>query len=147
MVRRGLEPVDSEVAQQRLLALQDLQHAHTLDFHQSRVGDLTTILVEGPTSLARRAQTSARRRSGGGSGEPGATPSRRPGAGEPRMGRCPYNRVVNLAAGAPEAGSFARVRISGATPHSLLGEVLLGEVPPGEIEAGLELPLVQGGAR
>jgi tRNA-2-methylthio-N6-dimethylallyladenosine synthase len=100
-VRRGLEPADRETAQRRLVALQGLQRGLTLDAHRRRLGQRARVLVEGP--------------------------SRRGGA--QRTGRCEYNRVVNLlpAAGAgpppAEPGSLVEVRITGATPHSLLGEL------------------------
>jgi tRNA-2-methylthio-N6-dimethylallyladenosine synthase len=109
-VRRGLEPVDPETAQRRLVALQDLQRALTLRAHRERIGDRARVLVEGP--------------------------SRRGGA--QRAGRCEYNRVVNLPF-APEhppepSGAILEVRITGATPHSLLGALE-------SATSGLELPL------
>ena len=42
------------------------------------------------------------------------------------MGRCPYNRVVNLSASEPlSPGELLDVDIVGATPHSLLAQPLL----------------------
>jgi tRNA-2-methylthio-N6-dimethylallyladenosine synthase len=95
----ALEPtrgVPERVKQTRLEALQDLQRSLTLDAHRDRVGELTEILLEGP--------------------------SRR---GDQQTGRDPYHRVVNLCAAAPREalpGSFLPVRIVEATPHSLLAE-------------------------
>jgi tRNA-2-methylthio-N6-dimethylallyladenosine synthase len=92
------------VAQERLERLQGLQRTLTIGYHRSRVGSETEILVEGPS------------RKGGG-----------------LQGRDPQHRIVHLAAGAaPDArpGSLVRVRISEATPHSLLGETCAsGEDP------------------
>jgi tRNA-2-methylthio-N6-dimethylallyladenosine synthase len=109
-VRQGLEPVEPGTAQWRLLALQDLQRGLTLDAHRGRIGKRARVLVEGPS------------RRGGGQ----------------RAGRCDYNRIVNLlptngrSAAAP--GAIVDARITGATPHSLLGEVA-------SATKGLELPL------
>ena len=51
------------------------------------------------------------------------------------MGRCPYNRVVNLFdGGAATPGLFVDVDIVEATPHSLLGQPIGAPV-------ALELPL------
>jgi tRNA-2-methylthio-N6-dimethylallyladenosine synthase len=90
--------VPAAEAQDRLEALQDLQRSLTLDYHRSRVGDPTRLLVEGA--------------------------SRR--GGTQRSGRDPYHRVVNFAAtadGGPRPGSFADLVIVEATPHSLIGEL------------------------
>ena len=89
------ERVAPEVAQERLERLQGLQRRQTVSYHRQRVGDRTTILVEGP--------------------------SRRGGA--QLCGRDPYHRVVNVEVGdgvvAP--GDFLDVEIVEATPHSLIG--------------------------
>jgi tRNA-2-methylthio-N6-dimethylallyladenosine synthase len=91
------DEVAPEVAQARLERLQAQQREQTLAYHASRVGEEALVFVEGP--------------------------SRR--GGDQMTGRDPQHRVVNLDP-APghgvEAGSRLRVRIVGATPHSLLGE-------------------------
>jgi tRNA-2-methylthio-N6-dimethylallyladenosine synthase len=95
--RRRLEPVEAGVARERLERLQALQRELTFDAHRARVGTATRVLIEG-----------ASRRGGG-----------------QRSGRCPYNRVVNLCAPSSVAdGALVDVRITAATPHSLLGEAV-----------------------
>ncbi len=111
-LRRHPEPEAPETAQRRLVALQDLQRDLTLEAHRRRVGQRARVLVEGPS------------RRGGGQ----------------LTGRCEHNRVVNVlpapAGGAlPVPGTFVEVRITAATPHSLLAEV------EGAAK-GIELPLV-----
>lgn len=86
------DEVPADEAQERLVELQDLQRELTLDYHRSRVGTRTRILIEGAS---------------------------RRGSGQLR-GRDPYHRVVNLEADA-EPGSFLDVEIAEATPHSLIG--------------------------
>jgi len=91
------DPVPAALAQARLEALQALQRGLTFAAHQARVGTRTEIRLEGP--------------------------SRR--GGRQLSGRDPWHRVVNVLWGsgaAPPAGSFLPVRITGATPHSLVGE-------------------------
>ncbi len=97
------EAVDPAEAQRRLAALQSLQRGQTLDYHRSRVGESTTVLVEGRSARARRSQASAGQ----------------------WQGRDPQHRVVNAAHGthgAPEPGEIVEVRLVEATPHSLIGE-------------------------
>ena len=92
------DEVPEPVAQARLEELQSLQRGLTLAAHRAREGERTEILVEGP--------------------------SRRGGQ---ICGRDPYHRVVNVplyGAEPPEVGSLLEVRISEATPHSLIGERL-----------------------
>lgn len=95
-----LPEVSPDEAQGRLEALQTLQRALTLAYHQGRVGGETTVLLEGE--------------------------SRRGGQ---RMGRDPYHRVVNVPAPAagpsalPGPGARLEVEIVEATPHSLIGAV------------------------
>ncbi|MEE8556982.1 MAG: tRNA (N6-isopentenyl adenosine(37)-C2)-methylthiotransferase MiaB, partial [Myxococcota bacterium] len=92
-VRRGLLPVEPELAQRRLEELQALQRRLTLAHHSARVGSRTSVLIEGP--------------------------SRR--GGRQLKGRCPYNRVVNLSPAESLApGSIVAVQIVEATPHSLV---------------------------
>jgi tRNA-2-methylthio-N6-dimethylallyladenosine synthase len=97
-VRRGLRPIHPSEAQARLEELQAVQRRLTLAAHRARIGSLAEVLVEGES---------------------------RRGLGQ-RMGRCPWNRVVNFEAeGDPPApGCLVPVRITGATPHSLLGTAL-----------------------
>ena len=96
-VRRGLPPVPAEEAQARLLELQGLQRELTLAAHQARVGESVAVLVEG------------RSRRGGGQ----------------QQGRCPQNRIVNFSSERPLAPGFlTTLRITGASPHSLLGTPL-----------------------
>jgi tRNA-2-methylthio-N6-dimethylallyladenosine synthase len=89
--------VPGDVAQDRLEQLQQLQRSLTLAEHRRRVGDETTVLVNGE--------------------------SRR--GGDQRSGRDPYHRVVNFSApgGLFEIGALVPLRIVEATPHSLIGEV------------------------
>ena len=84
-----------EVAQARFEALQALLRELTWAAHRARVGELTSVLVTGP--------------------------SRR--GGTQLSGRDPYHRVVNFEAdeSAAAPGSLVCVRILAATPHSLLG--------------------------
>jgi tRNA-2-methylthio-N6-dimethylallyladenosine synthase len=92
------DAIDPEVAQARLERLQRLQRQLTLDYHRSRVGGTTEVLLTG-----------ASRRGGG-----------------QAAGRDPYHRVVNLAPGAESAGAVGElvpVEIVEATPHSLIGTV------------------------
>jgi tRNA-2-methylthio-N6-dimethylallyladenosine synthase len=111
-LRRHPEPAEPATAQRRLVALQDLQRDLTLEAHRRRIGQRARVLVEGPS------------RRGGGQ----------------RTGRCAYNRVVNVLPAPPGAaltapGTFVEVRITAATPHSLLAEVE-------SAATGTELPLV-----
>jgi tRNA-2-methylthio-N6-dimethylallyladenosine synthase len=94
--------VDPDVAQERLAALQERLRALTLAAHRARVGGRTQILIEGE--------------------------SRRGGQ---VMGRDPWHRVVNAAAGAapPQPGQVTPVRIVEATPHSLIGQLEVKEMP------------------
>jgi len=105
-LRRPADPVPAEEAQERLEELQTLQRDLTLRAHQSRVGELCQVLVEGES---------------------------RRGNGQ-KSGRCPYNRVVNFVTDPPlPSGSFAELEIVDATPHSLLGATpgaALGESLP-----------------
>jgi tRNA-2-methylthio-N6-dimethylallyladenosine synthase len=92
------DEVPAELAQERLLRLQDLQRDQTLAYHQSRVGEQVLVLIDGAS------------RHGGGQ----------------ISGRDLHHRVVNLdpadAGGQEiEAGTIVATRILEATPHSLLG--------------------------
>jgi tRNA-2-methylthio-N6-dimethylallyladenosine synthase len=95
------DPVAPELAQERLEELQALLHGLTLEAHRARVGQRTTVLVQGP--------------------------SRR--GGRQLSGRDPYHRVVNFQApeaAAVEPGSIQPVQLVEATPHSLIGELAQG---------------------
>ncbi|MEZ4330471.1 MAG: MiaB/RimO family radical SAM methylthiotransferase [Myxococcota bacterium] len=86
--------VSPEQAQERLVRLQTRQSERTLAYHRSRVGEVTRVLIDGPSRL---------------------------GDGQV-SGRDPHLRVVNLAAEvdpAPVSGDLVAVRITAATPHSL----------------------------
>jgi tRNA-2-methylthio-N6-dimethylallyladenosine synthase len=98
--RRGLLPVDADLAQARLERLQELQRTQTLAYARGRVGQRTRVLVEGSSPRH---------------------------AGQIR-GRCPYNRIVNFSAREALApGQLCEVELESATPHSLLGtHVVLG---------------------
>ena len=89
--------VAPELAQRRLVQLQDLQRGQTLSYHQTRVGEKTTVLIDGP--------------------------SRR--GGDQLAGRDLYNRVVNVDLEPGHGnlpGDELAVQIVAATPHSLLAE-------------------------
>jgi tRNA-2-methylthio-N6-dimethylallyladenosine synthase len=93
------DEVPAELAQDRLLRLQELQKSQTLTYHRSRVGETALVLVDGA--------------------------SRR--GGRQRSGRDLQNRVVNLDPGPDReilSGSVVAARIIEATPHSLLAEPL-----------------------
>ena len=89
--------VPPEVAQDRLLRLQELQKSQTLAYHQSRVGEDALVLVDGASRHG----------------------------GRQRSGRDLQNRVVNLDPG-PDLeilpGAVVAARVVAATPHSLLAE-------------------------
>jgi len=113
--RRALVPIAPEEAQTRLEELQTLQRRLTLAAHRRRVGTRVPVLVEGQS------------RRGGGQ----------------QCGRCPQNRVVNFTCSEPvPAGRALEIYVSGATPHSLLGEVVAVARSGGSEKTPLELPLV-----
>jgi tRNA-2-methylthio-N6-dimethylallyladenosine synthase len=89
------DAVAPAVAQERLERLQALQRQQTLAYHRSRVGGKTEILVDGES---------------------------RQGGGQVR-GRDPWHRVVNcpFSGRGPAPGTWVRVEIREATPHSLIG--------------------------
>ncbi len=90
------DKVSESVAQARLEELQDLQRSLTLGAHRARVGEVTEVLVEGPSRHG----------------------------GTQLSGRDPFHRVVNFsteAESAPAPGTLIRVEIVDATPHSLIG--------------------------
>ncbi len=96
------DEVPAEVAQDRLVRLQELQKSQTLAYHQSRVGGYALVLVDGASRQG----------------------------GSQRSGRDLHNRVVNLDSSPDReilSGAVVAARIVEATPHSLLAEAL----PPG----------------
>jgi tRNA-2-methylthio-N6-dimethylallyladenosine synthase len=95
-------PVD--LSQARLEELQDLLRELTWAAHQARVGELTSVLVTGPSRHG----------------------------GSQSSGRDPYHRVVNFEADENTAapGSLVDIRILAATPRSLLGRLEDGAGPP-----------------
>ncbi len=109
------ERVEPALAQERLERLQALQRDQTLAYHRSRVGQKTTLHLEGE--------------------------SRRPGQ---VRGRDPQHRVVNVAdaPGRLQAGEYLEVEIVEATPHSLIG-ALIGATPggvrPGRLDRTLQI--------
>ena len=95
--------VSDAEAQSRLEALQALQRGLTIAYHRGRVGSETEVLLEGPSRKGAQWQ-----------------------------GRDPQHRIVHVDPGAfPGAapGTFVSVRVTEATPHSLLGAVAAPEVP------------------
>jgi len=92
--------VAAELAQARLERVQDVQRQLTVSAYGRRVGGKTLVRLDGES---------------------------RRGNGQWR-GRDPFHRVVNLdlpgASTCYQVGSRVEVRIVGATPHSLIGEVV-----------------------
>jgi tRNA-2-methylthio-N6-dimethylallyladenosine synthase len=95
-------PLDQ--AQARLEELQDLLRELTWAAHRARVGEVTSVLVTGP--------------------------SRR--GGTQSSGRDPYHRLVNFEAdeNAAPPGALVRVRVLAATPRSVLGRLEDAAGPP-----------------
>ena len=104
--------LDRAEGRRRLDALQGLQRQMTVDYHRSRVGGRTHVLVEGDS------------RRGGGQ----------------LCGRDPYHRVVNLVPPAEadaelaQPGELVEVDILEATPHSLLGVRRFASAEPSGLE-------------
>ena len=105
---RFVPKVPLAVKRRRLDALNALQHALALKRHQSLVGAMVEVLVEGASKRS----------------DPGGPA---PGDGIQWTGRTSGNKVVNFSlppsadVSAPEAGRLCRVRIEAAFAHSLLG--------------------------
>ena len=100
-------------AQERLQALQALQHELTLEYHRGRVGDQTEILLEGPSRASRASRADE-------------THAQLRDAPVQMCGRDPYRRVVNVSLPSGSSwrvGTLAPVEIVEATPHSLIGQV------------------------
>ncbi|MBN2346786.1 MAG: tRNA (N6-isopentenyl adenosine(37)-C2)-methylthiotransferase MiaB [Candidatus Aminicenantes bacterium] len=85
--------VPAALAKERLLALQELQERIQLANNRRRIGETVEVLVTG----------------------------RHPKKSAEMIGRSESQRVVNFASRTP-VGTFTRVRITGAGPHSLRGE-------------------------
>lgn len=106
-----VDGISDAEAQSRLEALQTLQRSLTIAYHRSRVGSATEVLLEGPSRK-----------------------------GEQLQGRDPQHRIVHVepdACPGAGAGSFVRVAVTEATPHSLLGTPA-ADVPlrPGAFRSG-----------
>jgi len=93
------DQVDPEVKRERLHRLQEVQDAVTAELYAENVGCREVVLVEG------------RSRNGG-----------------TLTGRTDRNRIVHLAGTEDLCGRMVQVRIVEACRHSLLGEVIAGEV-------------------
>jgi tRNA-2-methylthio-N6-dimethylallyladenosine synthase len=89
------QKVSSSVKRERLRILQDLQAEHTLEKNRACIGRTEEVLVEGPSKKK--------------SGEV--------------TGRTRGNRIVNFVGKRELIGKTVFVRISGAFPHSLRGEM------------------------
>ncbi len=89
--------VEEEVKLQRLLELQKLQERITLEKNETRVGQTTRVLVEGPSQAG----------------------------GTQLSGRTPQNQVVNFQGPAQLVGEEIPVLITVAHPHSLEGVVCM----------------------
>lgn len=101
------DPLPVAVAQERLVALQDLQRELTLAAHRARVGGLAEVLVDGA--------------------------SRR--GGRQLSGRDAWHRVVNFEqdpARPAKPGELRWLRLLEATPHSLVGELIAAGEPAPE---------------
>jgi tRNA-2-methylthio-N6-dimethylallyladenosine synthase len=97
--RHELGELDPAEAQARLVEVQTLQTALTLEAHAARVGERIEVLVDGH--------------------------SRRPGGD--LTGRDPQNRLVTFSVERDAArGAYANVDVHGFTPHSLMGRESVG---------------------
>jgi tRNA-2-methylthio-N6-dimethylallyladenosine synthase len=91
--------VADEVIAERFEALRVVVERSALLRHQARIGRVEEVLVEGPSA-------------------------RHP---EVLTGRTRQNKLVHFdppAVGAPGIGAYAEVRVTGAAPHHLRGELL-----------------------
>jgi len=93
------DKVDDVAKKERLLKLQALQNAITLEKNKALEGKTEKVLVEG----------------------------RSRNSGEDAMGRTSSNRIVNFKGGPEWEGRIASVRITRGFPHSLRGELLKNE--------------------
>jgi tRNA-2-methylthio-N6-dimethylallyladenosine synthase len=90
------DDIPEPVKKVRLTAVQSLQREITLDKNRRRIGKVEEILVEGRSRLKNGQM----------------------------MGRTRGNRIVNAQGAESLIGTFQKVRISGATANSLIGEIL-----------------------
>jgi tRNA-2-methylthio-N6-dimethylallyladenosine synthase len=96
------DDISEESKKDRLKRLQSLQQTISLRKNREKIGSIEEILVDGPAKL-KNGQS---------------------------MGRTRGNRIVNFAGSKELVGTLARVRITGATANSLLGELLTFEAGP-----------------
>jgi tRNA-2-methylthio-N6-dimethylallyladenosine synthase len=95
--------VPAAVAAERFERLRIVVERSALARHQARIGRLEEVLVEGPSRK-----------------DPSVT-----------TGRTRQNKLVHFAAApAPRPGSFAEVRVTGAAPHHLVGDLLAVTAAP-----------------
>lgn len=92
---RPEEEIPEEIAQKRLLRLQELQDRISQEINISKVGSVVEVLVEGPNKKI----SSAR-------------------------GRIPHNTLVELIGGNPSPGEIVRAQIEHGSPHGLRGRIL-----------------------
>lgn len=102
------DDVPQEVKKERLAQVQRLQNEISLRKNRQSVGTVEEILVEGPSKL-RRGQITGRTRT---------------------------NKIVNVMGPTMLSGSLTRVRITGASANSLLGELLKVSAMASTLEAG-----------
>jgi tRNA-2-methylthio-N6-dimethylallyladenosine synthase len=105
--------VPGEVQRERLSRLQELLNELTLKAHRRLLGQVAEVLVEG-------------------------TSKRSP---EELCGRLRTNQVANFSGAGDLLGQLARIRITGAHPHSLKGALLEDSSLPWPQAAGLKGPL------
>jgi tRNA-2-methylthio-N6-dimethylallyladenosine synthase len=95
--------VPAAVAAERFERLRIVVERSALARHQARIGRVEEVLVEGPSRK-----------------DPAVT-----------TGRTRQNKLVHFAAApAPRPGSFAEVRVTGAAPHHLVGDLLAVTASP-----------------
>jgi tRNA-2-methylthio-N6-dimethylallyladenosine synthase len=92
------DDIAESVKKERLTAVQSLQREIALEKNRKRIGSVEEILVEGSSRLKNGQM----------------------------MGRTRGNRIVNAQGAGTLIGTFQKVRISGATANSLIGEFLTG---------------------
>jgi len=90
------DDIPSQTKKDRLKAVQSLQKTISLKKNRARIGNVEEVLVDGKSKLRH----------------------------EQIMGRTRDNRIVNVTASETHIGSLLRVRIVGATPTSLIGDIL-----------------------
>jgi tRNA-2-methylthio-N6-dimethylallyladenosine synthase len=96
------DDIPEAVKKDRLQTLQSLQQGISLRRNREKIGGHEEILVDGPAKLKNGRLT----------------------------GRTRSNRIVNFTGSEELIGALARVRITGATAYSLLGELPAGELVP-----------------